>query len=80
MPRVVRNFWIEVECEGYRGKLACGPRSKDGGFQLRIYMRDRKAVTRAADITGHVTRDGSTLVLDAKLVGNPQMQVVSFRD
>ena len=39
MPRCVRNFWLDAEIDGRRRHLAAGPRSKDGGFRLRILHR-----------------------------------------
>ena len=40
MPQNVRNFWIELEVDGKKTKVATGPRSKDGEFYLSISMRN----------------------------------------
>lgn len=44
MPRNVRNFWIELEVDGKQTKIATGPRSVEGGFSLRVRMRQHGAV------------------------------------
>lgn len=40
MPQNVRNFWIELEVDGRKSKIATGPVSKDGAFSLRVSMRN----------------------------------------
>lgn len=52
MPRNVRNFWIEATIDGRGSKLEGGPRAKDGGFDLKIFQRDKGKVTRVLRITG----------------------------
>lgn len=52
MPRNVRNFWIEVEIDGRTTKLAGGPRSKDGGFTLRIKQRSKGDIITPVHIEG----------------------------
>ncbi len=44
MPRCVRNFWLDACIDGRRSRFASGPRSKDGGFRLDIYVRERGSV------------------------------------
>lgn len=39
MPRNVRNFWIELEVDGKKERVATGPRNREGGFQCCIKMR-----------------------------------------
>ena len=39
MPRNVRNFWIEIEVDGRKAKIATGPVSKTRGFTVRILQR-----------------------------------------
>ena len=41
MPRNVRNFWIELEVDGKKTPIATGPVSADGGFNIRIRMRNK---------------------------------------
>lgn len=40
MPRCVRNFWLDARIDGRRSPFASGPKSRDGGFHLRIQHRD----------------------------------------
>jgi hypothetical protein len=58
MPRNVRNFWVELDVDG-RSRVATGPRSKDGGFELNIKMRDEGSVKEAVRIVGNALEDGS---------------------
>ena len=62
MPRVVRNFWIEGNIDGYKSQIKGGPRSKDGGFDLRIYMRQKGEIFNPVKIFGKA-KDEKTLVL-----------------
>jgi hypothetical protein len=39
MPRNVRNFWITLDVDGSKKKVATGPRNRDGGFSCRVQMR-----------------------------------------
>lgn len=45
----MRNFWLEASVEGRETMLTGGPRCKDGGMTVKLYMRDNgesvKAVT-----------------------------------
>lgn len=57
MPRNVRNFWLELNVDG-RSRVETGPRSKDGGFEFTILMRDGGDITRPMSVRGYVDRDG----------------------
>jgi len=57
MPRSIRNFWLTAHIDGSRSPWASGPRSRDGGFTLEVFCRDRGAVTGPLRITGRC-RDG----------------------
>ena len=39
MPRIVRNFWLTLDVDGKKTKVAAGPRSAGGGFSCTIQMR-----------------------------------------
>jgi hypothetical protein len=52
--RNVRNFWVEAEVDGRKERISFGPKAKDGGFGLRIFMREKGGSTRALTITGSV--------------------------
>jgi len=64
MPRNVRNFWIELEVDGKKTKIATGPVSKGGGFSLTVKMRDRGEIITALEAYGFALEDG-TLTLRA---------------
>jgi len=64
MPRNVRNFWIELEVDGRKQRIATGPRSKDGGFSLTVKMRDQGEIITALGVEGFACSD-NTLVLRA---------------
>ena len=66
MPRFVRNFWIEGETEdGVR--FGGGPRAKDGGFAVRIYMRQDGAVAGPIRITGESIGDRLRVWIEAEM-------------
>jgi hypothetical protein len=54
----VRNFWIEANIDGHKTSLEGGPRSKDGGFNLTIYIRDRGSIARAVEVYGLAKSNG----------------------
>jgi hypothetical protein len=63
MPRCVRNFWVEVD-GGNARPIATGPRAKDGGIDVRIYVRDDGSVSGPVRICGRVSSSGD-LILEA---------------
>ena len=38
--RNVRNFWLELSVDGKQSRVDTGPRAKDGGFDLIVYVRE----------------------------------------
>jgi len=58
MPRNVRNFWITLDVDGKQKRVATGPRRKDGGFDLTLYMRDKGDVVEALEIAGRADSSG----------------------
>ena len=54
MPRNVRNFWIELDVDGRKKRVATGPRSKDGGFRLIVYQREKGGIVKALNVFGSV--------------------------
>lgn len=62
MVMVVRNFWIEADIDGRIAKVTGGPRSKDGGFTLTIYMRNEGGIDKPIDIKGFAKSDGSLVL------------------
>jgi hypothetical protein len=77
MPRNVRNFWLELEVDGSRTKIETGPRSKDGGFTLKILMRREGDIMRPVTITGR-EQDGR-LTLSAHWMGGNPAEIVAVR-
>lgn len=64
--RNVRNFWLVLLVDGRASSVRAGPRSSDGGFELRITFRERGAVSRSrVHLVGY--RHGPELVLRADL-------------
>lgn len=67
-PRRVRNFWIEIEVDGKKTKVACGPACADGGFKMRILQRSSGAISTAAEIHGY--RSGTQLITNCTVTGH----------
>lgn len=63
MPRNVRNFWLTFEVDGKKTTVASGPVRKDGGFSLRVQIRDSGAVTTAGYLIGKAS-EGGVLTVD----------------
>jgi hypothetical protein len=64
MPRNVRNFWIQLDVDGRKERIATGPRNKDGGFEMQILMREDGCISdKRVEIRGYVAHDTGKLVL-----------------
>lgn len=63
-PRMVRNFWIEIDIDGRKTKIAAGPRDPRGGFTMRIFQRDHGKVRTAYTLDG--TENDGSLVLTVR--------------
>ena len=50
----MRDWWIEVEIDGRKRKLAGGPRAKDGGFALTIRQREEGESVEVLRVLGVV--------------------------
>ncbi len=61
MPRKVRNYWVEIDVDGRESPIGTGPRNKEGGIGVRIYMRNKGTVEKILDISG--TANGNNLRL-----------------
>lgn len=64
--RVVRNFWASLHVDGRASSLDGGPRAKDGGISGTILVRHNGSPVRAVRISGRVSQDGRTLMLDVE--------------
>lgn len=59
MPRNVRNFWLTLSVDGRASRVQAGPQSKDGGFELRVQMRDAGGIAEAGTLKGYAESDGT---------------------
>ena len=66
MPMNVRNFWIDVDVDGKKSPIETGPRSENGGFQLRVLQRDNGLISEPVTISGKADNQGN-LVLEVKV-------------
>jgi hypothetical protein len=63
MPRNVRNFWIELDVDGKKQRVATGPVRSDGGFRIRVLIRDQGGISSTTlTIQGIAHDDGSLTV------------------
>ena len=45
-----RNFWMEADVEGRKTPFAGGPRSKDGGMDVTLLVREDGGISEAVRI------------------------------
>ena len=64
----LRNYWIEVDIDGQKTRLAGGPRARDGKMEIRLYVRDHNASENAVKI--NCVPDGETLYIKTKIGGD----------
>lgn len=64
MPRCVRNFWLTLFVDGKKSVVSTGPRGKDGGFDLRMQIRDQGVVGYAGRIRGRVVGDNLVITYE----------------
>jgi hypothetical protein len=81
MPRNVRNFWITLDVDGKKERVATGPRSSGGGFELQILMRERGEISIAGrlSITGRV-REGQLFLNAVHPFTGKELRFVTLRD
>lgn len=58
----VRNFWIDGTVDGRATGVEGGPRSKDGGFSMTVYIRDEGGIETGVRMSGRVGRDGELVL------------------
>jgi len=46
----VRNFWVECFIDGRETPLRGGPRTKDGGMSINLFVRDRGTIKKICAI------------------------------
>jgi hypothetical protein len=63
---MLRDFWIEIEVDGRKTKVACGPKGKHGGFSMKIYQRNNGVVGEPTEIKGRVIGEQLSLTGSAR--------------
>lgn len=79
MPRCVRNFWIDVEADGYKKSVGLGPRRKDGGMDVLLYVRDGGQVKSAVSILCRADGDSLSIHVRNETDEHAPVQVLTFR-
>jgi len=75
-----RNFWIEVDIDGYKNKLKGGPRPKDGGMEIILKMRDKGEIIEAFRINCNaVGSDPDNPILDIEIFNHKGYRVSGLR-
>ena len=59
----MRNFWLELNIDGKKTPFEGGPKAKDGGFSLRILVRNKGVTDTGAFITGTYEPETDELVI-----------------
>ena len=71
MPRNVRNFWLTLDVDGKKQRIATGPQRADGGFNLNIKMRAEGEIWDTEfSVEGEVIEDE----------GGPYLRLAFFED
>ena len=47
MPRVVRNFWVESDIDGYKNILSGGGKAKNSGMTVMILHRENGEISNS---------------------------------
>lgn len=76
MPRNVRNFWIEIEVDGRKERIACGPQAAEGGFRLTIKQRASGGIIDQLLVTGEAVGEGG---LELQVVPTDRMETITMR-
>ena len=58
MPRIVRNFWIDLDVDGRKHAVATGPRSRNGGLRLTLQQCNEGCLDKALEINCYCGSDG----------------------
>ena len=77
---IVRNFWVKGWVDGRdREVVFGGPRSKDGGFSLDVYVRDEGSSSKKVSIEGFVAAKDGKLNLFVCCEGHEPIRIVTER-
>ena len=58
-----RNFWVEAAVEGRKTPLAGGPRSKDGGMDILLTVREDGGISDAVRIVCRSDGEKNTIMV-----------------
>lgn len=59
MPKTVRNFWIDLAVDGQK-EIGRGPRDADGGFDLKIGVRQIGRISKwSLSVKGTALENGT---------------------
>ncbi|OIO43430.1 hypothetical protein AUJ64_02480 [Candidatus Pacearchaeota archaeon CG1_02_39_14] len=78
MPGTARNFWGEVNIDGYMTTIKGGPKNKEGGFTEEIYFRSCEGVKKALSISGRCI-DGINLILSILAINGEFFEIKTKR-
>jgi hypothetical protein len=63
MPRIVRNFFVELDVDGRASSVSTGPRSGNGGIHAKFYMREKGCISsQCIQVEGIVTGSGELIL------------------
>lgn len=79
MPRNVRNFWIEGTIDGRETPIVGGPRSKDGGMFLNLYIRDNGDIEKALTINCYADGDNLKIIVGDRYNKNGEYIVINSK-
>ena len=46
MPRIVRNFWVDLKVDGRKSKIGTGPKSRFDGLAIDLQQRSGKTIAK----------------------------------
>jgi hypothetical protein len=78
MPRVLQNFWIDAEIDGRASRVSTRTKTKEGGFEVKVRMRDEGCVTNPVTVQGFAHPDG-TLTLRVEIEGQETVYIQTKR-
>ena len=80
MPRIVRNFWVDVDVDGRQTMIGTGPKGYRGGLKLTLYQRNEGSVDKALAIDCYWGSDGQLHTLVGDEEGHVVYKVTTDRD
>lgn len=63
MPRNLRDFWVELDVDGYANGVARGPKRRGGGFQLDIAVASHGESEPLVQVVGLPLTNGKNRVM-----------------